>query len=372
MIRICAEETSGRGHRWLNHCRGKKPLFACVLSFTETALIPHISAAGKSPKERLSTAAADGEYLLRGTPLPPLPAGISPAVITRAILLGQAIDCQLISTGLPVPLTVSHWSVAQIIGKSIQTGQAMSAAEVDLLFRVGKDLGRQLAKQCLERCPDSYLVIGECVAGGTTTAQALLTGLGYAVTDRVGSSLLLGNPRQKSLLVSEGLAQWEKRQKRQRQQQTRAPSLELLLELASAVGDPMQVLTAAMTLTASQLCGVMLAGGSQMLAVYALGKSLSQAKGMAWQAERIAVGTTRWVVEDTNADTVAIAQQVGATYLASEIDFSQSPYMQLRAYERGFVKEGVGAGGCAITAHLYKKWTRSQLRHAVEAQLRQT
>ncbi|MEO0887984.1 MAG: TIGR00303 family protein, partial [Cyanobacteria bacterium J06648_10] len=57
-------------------------------------------------------------------------------------------------------------------------------------------------------------------------------------------------------------------------------------------------------------------------------------------------------------------------YLASQISFGQSPYVQLRAYEQGFVKEGVGAGGCAIAAHLYKEWGQSQLRHAVEAQLR--
>ena len=44
--------------------------------------------------------------------------------------------------------------------------------------------------------------------------------------------------------------------------------------------------------------------------------------------------------------------------------------MQLRAYEQGFVQEGVGAGGCAIAAYLYKGWNQSQLRHAVEAELR--
>ncbi len=132
----------------------------------------------------------------------------------------------------------------------------------------------------------------------------------------------------------------------------------------------MQIVVAAATLTASQVCGVLLAGGSQMLAVYALAQVLAQEQGIVWRTERIVVGTTRWVIEDTSADTVAIAHQIGATYLASEINFSRSPYAKLRAYEQGVVKEGVGAGGCAIAAHLYGKWTRSQLRHAVEDQLR--
>ncbi len=355
MIRLCAEATPTLGYQWLNHYRGKKPLFVCVLSFTRTALHPNISAAGKTPQARLNTAAADGEYLLTGTHLPDLPAGVSPALIARAILVKQSIDCQLVSTGLPTPLTVPHLSVAHVIAEPVQSGQAMSIAEVDLLFQVGKELGHRLASRCL----DSYLIIGECVVGGTTTAQAVLTGLGYSVAHKMGSSLPLGNHSQKRLLVDQGLTQWQQRQ----------PQASVL-ELVAAVGDPMQVIVAAAMLTASQVCGVLLAGGSQMLAVYALGKALAQEQQIAWRTDQIAVGTTRWVIEDPSADTAAIARQTGATYLASEIDFSQSPYAKLRAYEQGFVKEGVGAGGIAIAAHLYGNWTRSQLRHAVEAQLR--
>ena len=358
MIRICAEGTLGEGHRWLNRYRGKKPLFVCILSFTETALIPNISAAGKTPRDRLRTAAADGKYLLAGTALPPLSAGISPAIITRAILLGQAIDCQLVSTGLPVPLVVPHISLSRTIAHSIQTGQAMSMSEVSRLFHLGQDLGQQLARQCRGR----YLVIGECVVGGTTTAQAVLTGLGYTVANLVSSSLPLGNHSQKQALVSQGLSRWKARWGAEKQASA--------IGLVAAVGDPMQAVAAGMTLAASQECGVLLAGGSQMLAVYGLVKALARTKTAAWRAEQVIVGTTRWLVEDPSADTVAIARQVGAAYLASEIDFRQSPYMQLRAYEQGFVKEGVGAGGCAIAAHLYGKWTRSQIRHAVEAQLR--
>ncbi len=358
MIRICAEGTLKESHRWLSCYRGKKPLFVCILSFTETALIPNISAAGKTPQDRLITAAIDGEYLIKGTPLLPLSAGISPAVITRAVLLGQRIDCQLVSTGLPVPLAVPHISLPRTIAKPVQTGQAMSVSEVSTLFRLSQDLGQQLAR----RCSNSYLIVGECVTGGTTTAQAVLTGLGYTVANRMSSSLLAGNHHQKQALVDQGLANWKAQHKQIEQASA--------LELVAAVGDPMQIVAAGITLAASRESGVLLAGGSQMLAVYGLIKALARAEGIAWQSDQVIVGTTRWLIEDTSADTVAIAQQVDAAYLASEIDFSQSPYMQLRAYERGFVKEGVGAGGCAIAAHLYGKWTRSQLRHAIESQLR--
>jgi len=36
--------------------------------------------------------------------------------------------------------------------------------------------------------------------------------------------------------------------------------------------------------------------------------------------------------------------------LAADLDFSQSRFDGLRAYEAGVVKEGVGAGGAAIAA----------------------
>ena len=362
MIKVCAEATPGESYQWLNHYRGKKPLFVCVLSFTETALLPNISAAGKTIQDRLATAAADGNYLLGETLLAPLSVGISPAVITRSILRGQSIDCQLISTGLPAALSVPHLSLPQTMARSSQTGQAMSIAEVNRLFSLGLDLGHWLAEQLVQQCQDSYLVVGECVVGGTTTAQAILTGLGYAVANQMSSSLRLGNHLQKQTIVRKGLASWKTRWNQ--------PQQASAIGLVAAVGDPMQIVTAAIALSASRSCGVLLAGGSQMLAVYGLCKALSLEEKIAWQSERVVVGTTRWVIEDSSADTVAIAKQVGASYLASEITFSQSLYVQLRAYEQGFVKEGVGAGGCVIAAHLYQKWTRSQIRHAVEAQLR--
>ncbi len=357
MIRICAGDPSD----WLRQYTGKKPLFACIFSFTETGLIEHISAAGTTAQARQYTAIADAEFLasrhaqtsLQTHPLPPLKAGISPAAISRAILSQQNIPFQLLSTGLPEALCVPHIALPQVLAKPIHTGKAMTCNQVQTLFESGLYWGKQLAQQCL----GSYLIVGECVVGGTTTAQAILTALGYAVAERMSSSHANGNHRQKQDLVNEGLRQSK------RQQHT-------ALSAVAACGDPMQAVAAGMTLSASQQVGVLLAGGSQMLAIYALAQALAPTTGYLWKTQQIVVGTTRWVIEDSSADTSAIAQAIGAPYLASEINFSQSPYFQLRAYERGFVKEGVGAGGCAIAAHLYQGWNSSQLRHAVEAELR--
>ncbi|NEP61563.1 MAG: TIGR00303 family protein, partial [Symploca sp. SIO2G7] len=44
-----------------------------------------------------------------------------------------------------------------------------------------------------------------------------------------------------------------------------------------------------------------------------------------------------------------------------------SRYPQLQAYEQGYVKEGVAAGGCAIAAYLYQGWDSVRLLQALEA-----
>jgi uncharacterized protein (TIGR00303 family) len=393
MIRTHAGEATA----WLRHYSGKKPLYACILSFTETGLIPGISGAGFTPMARQYTALADGELLLSGTsqyPMPPLEAGISPAAISRALLLRQAIPIQLLSTGLPDALGVPHVALPQVRARSVDSGRAMSLEQVRQLFQSGWHWGERLAHQC----PDGYLIIGECVVGGTTTAQALLMALGYGVAGQMSSSHLHSNHAQKLALVNKGLAVW-RRQRRS------------IGSAIAAVGDPMQPVAAGMALSASRRVGVLLAGGSQMLAVYALVDLLAASataskrdskvassfdcsdfdysdldcldldfldsngsawayRASAWRREQLVVGTTRWVVEDRSADTVAIARSLNAPYLASQLSFHESPAVHLRAYERGYVKEGLGAGGCAIAAHLYQGWTNTQMRHAVEAELR--
>ena len=376
MIRVCA----GDPRAWLAQYRAQRPLFACVLSYTHTATIPGISAAGQTPQARQYTALADGEFLLKdhqsvgrtgtGTidaeavgsdvagsksvryALPPLQGGVSPAVISRALLRAQRIPYCLLSTGLPGRLSVPYIALPHVIASSLESGQAMTDAQVHQLWQSGLHWGRRLARLCL----GSYLIVGECVVGGTTTAQALLSALGYDVAGLMSSSHPSGNHLQKRRLVRKGLCAW-------RQRGDLSP-----MAAVAAVGDPMQVVVAAMAITASQKVGVLLAGGSQMLAVYALIRSVCSPDAIV--ADSIVVGTTRWVIEDTSADTVAIARAVGAPYMASELNFRQSRYAELRAYEQGFVKEGVGAGGCAIAANLYEGWGQSQIKQAVEAEMR--
>ena len=71
--------------------------------------------------------------------------------------------------------------------------------------------------------------------------------------------------------------------------------------------------------------------------------------------ENIAIATTAWVSEDPAADLRGLMQQlpVAMPLYATGLDFSISKHQNLRLYEEGYVKEGVGAGALALTAMIY-------------------
>jgi NaMN:DMB phosphoribosyltransferase len=67
--------------------------------------------------------------------------------------------------------------------------------------------------------------------------------------------------------------------------------------------------------------------------------------------ENVALGTTRWIIKDPTADLVGIVKQIGhVPVLAANLDFSGTKHEGLTFYEKGLVKEGVGAGGISIAA----------------------
>ncbi|MGQ4648776.1 nicotinate-nucleotide--dimethylbenzimidazole phosphoribosyltransferase [Lyngbya aestuarii] len=428
-----------QGHQWLQQYQGCSPVFACILGFTATGLIPGISAAGAQPSDRQYTAIADAEFLLNGVgsqpryPLPPLQVGVSPVIISRAVLEAFNLPIYLFNAGLPQPPAVPAIDLGGVPAGCLSSGKALPLETVRHLFEQGLNWGEQLASAADGR----YLIISECVVGGTTTALSVLTGLGIAATGKVNSSHPSCNHAQKWQIVQAGLQQSglgigslvEPDQQPLSSISGLSPAttpgkfpampapLQLLqesptsaidpLELVAAVGDPMQIAAAGMLIAASRSCGVLLAGGTQMLAVYALARALvltmkqccsatqgkrppfdpsesktliqpgnsatklplnlAQKYSLEWRPTQVVVGTTRWVAEDPSGDTVGLAQAVGnVPLLATDLSFTASRYPQLRAYEQGFVKEGVGAGGCAIAAHLYQSWDQFELLSAIE------
>lgn len=382
-IRIYTQKE--QGEEWLRRYRGCLPVFACVLGFTETGLIPGISAAGRTPEDRKYTACADAEFLYYGPehkaqyPLPPLAAGASPVLISRAVFESLKIPVYLFNAGLPQPPAVPVIDLGGTAAKCLSSGVAMEITTVHHLFKQGLLWGERLAANNQHK----YVILGECVVGGTTTALAILTGLGIDAAGKVNSSHPICNHAQKWALVQAGL----EKMRGSREQGAGGENFTLSssstpvnpLQLVAAVGDPMQVVVAGMAIAASRSCGVMLAGGTQMLAVYALISAIAQTYALSWQPEEVVVGTTRWVAEDPTGATVDLALNLGKAsltqsgripaLLATHLSFADSRYPQLRAYEQGFVKEGMGAGAACIAAHLSQNWQQKQLLAAIEAQL---
>ncbi len=340
---------------WLERYRGKLPIFACVLGFTDTCLIPGISAAGKTPVDRKYTAIADAEFLANGVspqpqnPLPPLVAGASPVYISRAIIAALDLPLYIFNAGLLTPPTVPHIDLGGTPAACLTTGAALPLAIVTHLYQQGLIWGEKLAAAA----EDSYVIIGECVVGGTTTALSLLCGLGIDAAGKVNSSHPICNHQQKMAIVQAGLSQ-----------------LKLPLspfELVAAIGDPMQIVVVGMAIAASRTSGVLLAGGTQMLAVAALIQAIGLEEGLEINTAQIVVGTTAWVAGDRSGDTVALAKLIPQIPLIStRLSFTNSRYPQLQVYEQGFVKEGVGAGGAAIAASLYQDWGQTELLDAIE------
>lgn len=345
--------------RWQQRYQGQRPCYVCVLGFTETALVPGISAAGNTPDARMLTAVADAEFIYDGPsaaphyPLPPLQAGVSPALLTRTVTAGQALPIYLFNAGLPHKPSIPHIDLDGAVAHCVSSGQALLPTKVMQLFKAGLRWGDTLGR----RFAGSYLVVGECVVAGTTTAQAVLTALGFDVAGLMGSSHHKCNHEQKTALIKTGLKDWSGADDDQR-----------VWSAIAAVGDPMQPFVLGMTLAASHHSGVLLAGGSQMIAVYTMLQELGTQ--YPWCSDNVVLGTTQWIVNDATSQFLTLARTVHTPpIMSSQFSFKQSRYSQFTLFEQGYVKEGVGAGGCLIAGHLYQHWQQAHTLQAMETLL---
>jgi uncharacterized protein (TIGR00303 family) len=332
-IVLAHNETKGRA--FLNQLSGKTPLFACVIGVTETAKIPGISAAGKYPELTDYTPPADVELLLLGkcrciAGVPVTPEGIpTPALITMSALRLANIPALVVSGGLEINPHVPFLDLGGKPGRDVRTGKAVdNAGEVMLRAKI---VAENLSKTV------DYFVIGESIPGGTTTALGVLLAMGMEAKGKVSSSMP-GNPHElKIRTVEDGL-------------KASNVGFGVLandpVKAISCVGDPMMPAFAGLILGAADKVPVLMAGGTQMGAVLSVVKAINPNV-----LDNVAIGTTRWIMIDKTADLKGIITQIAdVPILAADLDFSQSRFEGLRAYEAGMVKEGVGAGGAAIAA----------------------
>lgn len=337
--------------------------FMLCLGGTTVSDLEDISAAGANSEARRMTPRYDAEALVLGktadgNAIPVSPLGIvSPVVLTKACL--DLIDCQrsILDCGTFASPRVDSLVLGTIPAQCVSSGNALPIDHIEDLFERGLRLGREESKK------SNVVVVGECVPGGTTTAMATLMGFGYEVNSFISSSLPNNNSSRRLNLVTEGLEKSgliSKLKTRDKQD----PFFVL-----SALGDPMQPVAAGIAIGASQNATVVLAGGSQMLAVYQIASEIAKTMSntpLNSLKENTLVSTTKWVAYDKSAKTPALARHLQAPLACSNFGLKTSRHKGLRAYEEGHVKEGVGAGASILLAHLFANRTEKELVSAID------
>jgi len=326
------------------------------IASTRVSTIPGISVAGPSPEATLYTPALDLEYLVLGKPrsaevVPVTPDGIpTPAVLTRAVANLTKLRVLAVDAGSylrpRIPAVVIPGGV---VGGRVDIEDALPRGTARELFESSVTLGRMLGS------PDFLVVVGESMPGGTTTAMVTMEVLGFRAAGRVSSS----SPRNPHDIKRRVLQLALERA-------SLKPPVGDVFTAIDVFGDPLHISIAGFVAGALERGSrILLAGGTQMGAVLAILKRL----GVKLEG-RVAIGTTRWVVEDGSSDILGLVSEIASEVpvLYSTISFGDSPFRGLRAYEEGYVKEGVGAGGCLVVASLIYGLGPEELKRAIYAE----
>ena len=316
-----------------------------VIAGTNTSQIKGISAAGINAKSRRKTALADAEFLLMGASkdhkykLPPLTAGVTPALISHVCSKLINVYPVIVPLGIEVKPYFNHLIVEdEDLGPSncLTTGKSMPRERVVNLYKGGLEIGKS-SKQ--------PILISESVPGGTTTAQAVMEAFGLRVSNLVGSSLFKAPRDLRRKVVQKGLLNANLKNDFDS------------FDVVAAVGDPFQAFSMGLLIGARLAKQpVILSGGSQMLAVTLLVLEFLGANNKDDFVENIFIATTGWLVKDNSLnDLLNLINEkydVNLLGLASPLNFKSSIYKELKDYEMGHVKEGVGAGGISLLAYL--------------------
>lgn len=320
----------------LSRIWGKRGVFTCTVANTRTSTIPGISDAGDTPELTMFTPAADAELLISGKTtcmkgIPINPGGIpTPATLTKAALELSDMPYYIVNAGCEVIPYVPYFDLGGECGEKIITGK--SVKNVREIYEKGYMLGEMLARAY------DFVIISESCAGGTTTALAVMMAMGV-IRENLVSSSSPNNPKElKSRIVAEALA---------------AAGIQIgdlkddPLRAIECVGDPMLAGNIGILCGAAKTVPAIVGGGTQLAAVMAGAVAIHpELVGNFFQ------GTTRWLMNDPNSNMKKIMDSIseGIPIVYVNVDYSDSPYEGLQAYEWGFIKEGVGCGGSSVGA----------------------
>ncbi len=322
--------------------------FVLVMAYTDTASIPGITVAGASPELMAYTPPLDAELVHTGRIITldeiamTSEAIPTPGIITRAAITLSDFREFYVDAGNKIPPFVPHYRVGNGPGGDVRTGKAVPNAKT--IIENARKVGRELAAQ------SEFLVIGETIPAGTTTALGVLQALGMDMKNVTSSSMPVNPQSLKSSVVREGLSKAGINGKCDP------------LQAIEAVGDPMMAATIGLVQGAQDI-PIILAGGTQMATVAILLSKMVDLSKL-----DIALSTTRWIVEDTSSSLFGILKEgnTNIPVIVANLSFARSKLPGLLAYEKGYVKEGVGAGGLAA-ATILKGVHKEKIEDAVES-----
>ncbi|WP_428026660.1 nicotinate-nucleotide--dimethylbenzimidazole phosphoribosyltransferase [Arcobacter sp.] len=334
--------------------RGKKATFMLALSNTQTVNIAGITQAGIPGKIHL-TPTLDSEFLCTGElrslgEIATTPSGVpTPALITRAIhLLNPYSNIELLDLGLEVSPQVDYFKTHSFgisPSKSIALDAKIDALDI---FQKGLAFGQSY------ECNDDYIILGESVPSGTTTARATCEALGYDCKEFFSSSFKDAPNSIRDETVKNALAHIR--------------SDDDIFAKLGRVSDNMQIFNVGFILGLNNKMKIILAGGTQMASVLLIVNSILRTMGGEFDTSNLALCTTKWVYEDKNSDIKALLEmldfKVNAYY--ADFDFSLSTHPALKLYDQGEAKEGVGAGG-ALMYGLLNGLSKADITKKVES-----
>ena len=315
----------------------KNPIFICTIATTETSKIPGLTGAGATPELTKYTPAGDAELILDGevkcmTDIPQTIIGEvvtpTPSMITKGSLALCDCPVMVLDAGSEIKANSDVFDISDgKHGKDIRTGKAVEDPEG--LFEKGFELAEILSEK------HDYIVIGESLPAGTTTALGVLVGLGYDAKGKVSGCMDTNPHEMKNAIVEEGLKNAGLEESKDNNP----------FDVVAAVGDPMLPAVAGVLMGAK--VPVVLAGGTQLTAACAIAKALDPD----FDFSNSCLATTAFVVKDNTADMLNIIEQIGdITVNAVNPNFEISSVEGLKNYTQGFIKEGAGAGGAMFLA----------------------
>ena len=320
--------------------RGKKATFMLALSNSKTYEIKGITQAGIPGMIDL-TPTLDSEFVTTGEvrslkDIAATPKGVpTPALLTRAVhLLHPFNNIELLNLGLKVIPKIDYFKIHNFDinpSEAINNGANIDAQTV---FQQGVEFGQNYTTK------DDYIILGESVPSGTTTANATALALGYDCADMFSSSFKKVPNDIKKRTIKQALKNIDQHDD--------------LFDILGKISDNMIIFVAGFILGLNNSVPVVLAGGTQMASVILVIDKILEMMDGVFNSSNLALCTTKWVAKDKHSDIKALLNlsnlKINSYYV--DFDFKKSSHPALSLYDKGEAKEGVGAGGALMYGFL--------------------